>query len=79
MHRFFVHGDDAVGESQGFDLVVRDKDHGLVLCDVHRLDLGAHAGALLRVEIGKRLIEEIELGPPDDPTPHADTLPLTAG
>ena len=74
-----AHDDDAVGERHRLDLVMGDVDDGRAHLGVQLLDLGAHLGAQLGVEVGQRLVEQEHLGIAHDRPAHGDALALAAG
>ena len=74
-----AHDDDAVGQRHRLDLVVGDVDDGGRDLGVQLLDLGAHLGAQLGVEVGERLVEEEDVGVAHDGAAHGDALALAAG
>ena len=69
---------DAVGQRHGLDLVMRDVDHGAAEFLVQPLDLDPHVVAQLGIEIGERLVEQIEEGIAHDGAPDRDALALAA-
>ena len=71
---------DAVGQRHGLDLIVRDIDHGRVghgVLELGDLDAGGHAQG--GVEIGKRLVEQEDLGVAHDGAADGHALALAAG
>ena len=64
-HALVEHG-HAIAERQRLHLVVRDVDHRRAEPLVELLQLGAHAHAQLGVEVGERLVEEVDVGPADE-------------
>ena len=74
-----IHDHDAVGQGHGLDLIVGDVDHRRGKLALEAGDLDTHADAERRVEIGKRLVEEKELGLPRDRASDGDALALAAG
>src|SRR5574344_1792009 len=73
------HNDDAVRQSQSFNLVVRNVDHIAAELMVKKLNFTSHRRSELRIQIGKRLIEEEDFRVADNSTAHSDSLPLAAG
>src|SRR6267378_4036348 len=71
-----IHDHDLVRHGHRLDLVVSHVDRRRLQSLVQRLDLGAHRYPELRVEVGKRLIEQEHLGLPYDRAPHRDALAL---
>ena len=69
---------DLGGERHCLDLVMGDVDDGGLDALVEALDLGAHVNTELGIEVGQRLIEQEELGPPDQRAAHGDALALAA-
>ena len=69
---------DAVRQGHRLDLVVGDVDHGGAEALVQFLELDPHPRAQGRVEVAQRLVEQEDLGPPDDGTAHRHPLPLAA-
>ena len=58
---------------------MRDVHEGGAELAVQPLQLGAHLGAQVRVEVRKRLVEEVELRLADQRTAECDALALPAG
>ena len=69
--------DDLVGHRHGFDLIVRDIDHGRVEFLVQARQFDPHLAAQGGVEVGQRFVEQEDLGLPHDRTADGDTLALT--
>ena len=74
-----MHDGDLVGHRHGLELVVRDIDHGRAEGALQMLDLAAHVGPQLGVEMGDRLVEQEELGLAHDGAADGDALLLAAG
>ena len=66
----------AVGDGERLLLVVGHKDRGDAELSLQREQLAAHVDAQLRVEIGKRLVEQQHLGLDRDGASERDTLLL---
>jgi hypothetical protein len=73
------HHGEAVGHRHRLHLVVGDEHRGDAEVALQPHDRRAHLHAQLRVEVGERLVEEEQTGPPDHRPPHRHTLALTAG
>ncbi len=74
-----LHHRHLVAEGHGLDLVVGDI-HGRGLQPlVHQLQLGAHFHPQLGIEVGQRLVEQVDLGPPRQRPAHGHPLLLAAG
>ena len=69
---------DAVGHGHGFDLVVRDVDHGPAQFLVQPLDLAAHLVAQLGVQVRQRLVEQVQAGVAHDGAADRHALQLAA-
>jgi hypothetical protein len=67
---------DARPKRHGFDLIVRDIDDRRTCSLVQALDFNTHINAQLRVEIGKRLVEQEDAGLANQCAPHCDALAL---
>ena len=74
-----IHDHHAVGQRHGFGLIVRDEDDREVELLLQLLDLKAHGFAQLRVEVGKRLVQQHDLRVGDDGARQRDALLLSAG
>ncbi len=74
-----IHDDDAVGDGQGFLLVVGDVDHGQAQRLLEGADLLAHVAAQLGVQVGQRLVEQQHLRLQHDGAGHRHALLLAAG
>jgi hypothetical protein len=69
---------EPIGERVGLlEVVGREEDGRAGLAQV--LDLLPHARPRLRVEAGRGLVEEEDLGPVDDAEPHVEAAPHAAG
>ena len=79
LHDAVLHDDDAGTERHGLGLVVRDVDNRGAEAVVQLGDLGAHLDTELGVEVGERLVHEIDLGGADDGAAHGNALALAAG
>ena len=74
-----VHHDDLVGEGERLLLVVGYEDRGHAGLALDALQLEAHLGAQLGVEIGQRLVEQEHFGPDHQGAGQGHPLLLAAG
>src|SRR5262249_32626514 len=79
LHNAAAHDDDAVAKRHRLDLIMGDIDRSRVESAVQLLELDTHLNAELRVEIGKRFVEQENLRVADDGAAECDTLALPAG
>ena len=61
-----IHDDDPVGESHGFDLIMRDVTRRNLESALQMLDLNARCPAQLRIQVRKRLVHRERARMPDD-------------
>ena len=73
-----AHDDDEVRERHRLDLVVGHIDRGHLEAPLQAFDLDTHFIPELGIEIGKRFVEQKNLGFPNNRPPHGDTLALAA-
>ena len=69
---------DAVAHRHRLDLVVRDVDGRHAQAVLQLDDLGARLHAQLRVEVGERLVHQVDRRLADDRAPHRHALALAA-
>ena len=74
-----IHDHHAVGKRHRLGLVVRHEDDREVELLLQLLDLKAHGFAQLRVEVGKRLVQQHDLRIGDNGARQRDALLLSAG
>src|SRR5262249_44883081 len=74
-----VHDGEMVRHREGFTLVVGDEEEGDADASLKGFELDAHLLATLRVEGGKGLVEEKDVGLEDDGAGEGDALALAAG
>lgn len=72
------HDDDPITERHGFDLVVRHEDHRGAKPRMQRRDLLASLHAQLCVKVGKRLVQQKNVGVANERATERDALHLTA-
>ena len=72
------HHHDPLGQRHRLDLVMGDVDDRRAHFLMQLLDLGAHVGAKLGVQIGQRLVEQEHLRIAHDRPAHGDALALAA-
>ena len=75
----FVHHRDAIGHAEGFLLVVCDKDERDAQALLQVFQFGAHLGAQLGIEGGKRFVQEQNLGLANNGPREGDALALSTG
>ena len=66
LHGSAIHDDDPVGESHGFDLIMRDANRRDLESTLQMLDLNARCPAQLRIQVRKRLVHQERARMPDD-------------
>ena len=74
-----AHDRDARGQRHRLDLVMRDIDDGRAEFLVQALELNAHLGPQLGVQVGQRFIEQEHLGLLHQCSADGDALTLAAG
>src|SRR5688500_3929423 len=79
LHPSLVHHHDPVAKAHRLDLIVGDVHRGGAEAAAQRGDLPAHLDPELGVEVGERLVEQEDLGMPDDRPPQCHPLALAAG
>jgi hypothetical protein len=72
------HHPDSVGDGHGFFLIVGDEDHGGLDLAVDAHQLGSHLATQGGVQARERLVQQEELGSPDECLGDGDPLPLPA-
>jgi hypothetical protein len=72
-----VEDDDAVGEVSGHDEIVLDDEGGLLGVHDEALDDARGDDTLLRVEVGGRLVDDVDVGGHAEGEHNGDTLQLT--
>jgi len=74
-----LHHRHLVAQGHGFDLVVGHIDGGGFQALVHQFHFGTHLDPQLGVEVGQRLVKQINLRPPRQRPAHGHPLLLTTG
>ena len=74
-----VEDDDAVGKVGGHDEIVLDDEGGLLGVHDEALDDARGDDTLLRVEVGGRLVDDVDVGGHAEGEHDGDTLQLTTG
>ena len=71
-----IHDHDPISQGHGFHLVMRHINGGGIHRLMHLLDFSAHLHAQLRIQVGKRFVEQEHFGVAHNGAAHRHALAL---